>query len=48
MQKNQMGSEAFVIVKFQVGKPEVAPMGMRMLPESKPFPRGSHGSLNED
>ena len=48
LQKNQIGSDVFVIVRFQVGKPEVVPIGIRILPESKPFPSGSHGSLKED
>ena len=47
LQKNQMGAEVFVIVKFHVGNPPVV-SGMKMLPESNPFPRGSHGLSNED
>ena len=48
LQKNQMGSEPFVIVRFQVGKPEVRPEGMRIVPVSKPSPSGSQGLANED
>ena len=48
LQKNQIGSEALVIVKFHVGKPLEVPIGIRILPESNPFPRGSHGTSNDD
>lgn len=48
LQKNQMGFEVFVIVKFQVGNPVVKPIGMKIVPVSNPSPIGSHGSAKVD
>lgn len=48
LQKNQMGFEVFVIVKFHVGNPVVKPIGMKMVPVSNPSSRGSHGSVKLD
>ncbi len=50
LQKNQMGVDELVIVKFQVGTaaPSATPVGMRMLPESKPSESGSQGLAKDD
>jgi len=45
LQKNQRGFESSVIVRFHVGNESVAgvPVGIKMLPESKPSESGSQG-----
>jgi len=47
LQKNQIGVEAFVIVRFQIGNPLVVFAGMETYPESKPSATGLQGLLKE-
>ena len=48
LQKNQMGCDWLVTVKFQTGNDAVVgvPCGMKMLPESKPSESGSQDGKN--